>query len=351
MAKNIMKKNDGTRPVFVLDLSNQVAFHTQRHLLGKRTVGELTNMMKSFVSVLRTYHLEVTNEEGGQCLLDAVESFLAGRKNKNVLMEILAAFLLPENFIAVYGTLSSEIKELICAIAVNHYVRAKTAEEIMGRKCLDKWSWFGYGLIDELACFCRANSIYNANTLNDSGIENYIGLSVPDFYGVILKHLYDCSNAPQQVERLPDGLKTFNGEQSALEEVPLLVMLSECGKLKAGRVGTESKTWRKLIAETSMREFFGEDGIDWYMSNLRAFDLLGVYAAIGSQTQLSITPGMPSDMVRLIFQKINTCPSALLIKLLLPQVSGFKSKQFDGCQVNDLIRNICGVLSQLDSEK
>ena len=77
MAKNIMimKKNDGTRPVFVLDLSNQVAFHTQRHLLGKRTVGELTNMMKSFVSVLRTYHIEVTNEEGGQCLLDAVESF------------------------------------------------------------------------------------------------------------------------------------------------------------------------------------------------------------------------------------------------------------------------------------
>lgn len=58
-----------------------------------------------------------------------------------------------------------------------------------------------------------------------------------------------------------------------------------------------------------------------------------------------------ADMVRLIFQKINTCPSALLIKLLLPQVSGFKSKQFDGCQVNDLIRNICGVLSQLDSEK
>ena len=98
MTKNIMKKNDGTRPVFVLDLSNQVAFHTQRHLLGKRTVGELTNMMKSFVSVLRTYHLEVTNEEGGQCLLDAVESFLAGKKNKNVLMEILAAFLLPENF-------------------------------------------------------------------------------------------------------------------------------------------------------------------------------------------------------------------------------------------------------------
>lgn len=91
--------------------------------------------------------------------------FLAGRKNKNVLMEILAAFLLPENFIAVYGTLPSEIKKLICAIAVNHYVRAKTAEEIMGRKCLDKWSRFGYGLIDELACFCRANSIYNANTL------------------------------------------------------------------------------------------------------------------------------------------------------------------------------------------
>lgn len=220
-------------------------------------------------------------------------------------MEILAAFLLPENFIAVYGTLPSEIKKLICAIAVNHYVRAKTAEEIMGRKCLDKWSRFGYGLIDELACFCRANSIYNANTLtlNDSGIENYIGLSVPDFYGVILKHLYDRSNAPQQVECLPDGLKTFNGEQSALEEVPLLVMLSECGKLKASRVGTESKTWRKLIAETSMREFFGEDGIDWYMSNLRAFDLLGVYAAIGSQTQLSITPGMPSDMVRQIYQK------------------------------------------------
>ena len=52
-----------------------------------------------------------------------------------------------------------------------------------------------------------------------------------------------------------------------------------------------------------------------------------------------------ADMVRLIFQRINTCPSALLIKLLLPQVSGFKSKQFDGCQVNDLIRNICGVLS------
>lgn len=58
-----------------------------------------------------------------------------------------------------------------------------------------------------------------------------------------------------------------------------------------------------------------------------------------------------ADMVRLIFQRINTCPSALLIKLLLPQVSGFKSKQFDACQVNDLIRNICGVLSQLDSEK
>lgn len=348
---NDKKKKDVKRPVLVLNLSNQVAFQTQRHLLGKNTVYELTNMIKSFVSVLKDYRIEVVNEKGKQCVTDAVEGFLNGKRTKNVLVEIMAAFLLPENFIIFYETLPSQTKELLRTIAEKHYVPGQIAQEIMGKECFGRWLWSGYEVIDELASFCTSYSSFNPNLSLDFYRENHLVFSILDFYGVMLKHIYDLRNAPRFVECMSDDLQTFNGEQNALEKMPLLGMQSECGLLKVGRTGIDSKALRKLIEETPMPEFFGEGGTDWYMSNLCAFNLMGAYAVVDKQAKLSIKSDMPSGVIRQIFKTINTCPSALLVKLLLPHVSGFKVKQFDGCSTNDLIKNIYGGLSKLDEEK
>lgn len=220
---------------------------------------------------LKHFRYVLSNKKGELYEPHAISRMREENPLKKDWVDFLAIFMVPDNFVYLLRFMSNKMRNLVLAVAENHYLSVKKANKIWGKKCVVSSYWYSE-MVDELKVLF---SLEYARYYSSNVEEQFLVFSNEKFYELILKMQI---NEESKCSDMPNDFQIFNAEKDIFTDLPLMDSLFLADKLKIGKNKLRTVSLKKNLENIKIREFLDSNVVGEEYGKLRAENLALIYA-------------------------------------------------------------------------
>ena len=263
---------------------------------------------------------------------------------KNDWADFLAIFMVPDNFAYMLRFMSNKMRNLVLAVAENHYLSVSKANKIWGKKCVVSSYWYSK-LTDDLNVLF---SLEYARYYSSDAENQYLVFSNDKFYELILKMQIDEES---KCGDMPNDLQIFNAEKDIFTDLPIMDSLFMADKLKTGKTKLRTVSLKKNLENIKIREFLDSNVLGEEYAKLRAENLALIYAVFsqwkGGEDFVDLSCQDKAHSLSLNLVQL----SYYFYALFLPHISGAPKSDFDYYTVSLFLNLIAESMGKLSDKE
>ena len=323
---------------------DQEGIEAVKRMLNSQKKDSIIALANGLCLSLKRFRYVYSDKKGELYEPKAISRMREGNLLKKDWADFLAIFMVPDNFEYMLRFMSNKMRNLVLAVAENHYLSVSKANKIWGKKCVVSSYWYSE-LIDELSVFF---SLVYTRYYSSDAESQYIVFSNEKFYELILKMQI---NEESKCGDMPDDLLFFNAEKDIFTDLPIMDSLFMADKLKTGKTKLRTVSLKKNLENLKIRELFDGNVSGEEYAKLRAENLALIYAVFsqwkGGEDFVDLSCQDKAHTLSLNLVQLSDCFYALF----LPHISGAPKSDFDYYTVSLFLNLIAEYMGKLSDKE
>lgn len=135
-----------------IKMDDQEGMEAVKRMLNSQKKDSIMALANELCLSLKHFRYVYSDKKGTLYEPKAISRMRKGDPLKKDWADFLAIFMVPDNFAYMLRFMSNKMRNLVLAVAENHYLSVKKANKIWGKKCVVGSYWYSK-LIDDLNVF------------------------------------------------------------------------------------------------------------------------------------------------------------------------------------------------------